>query len=123
MALKLFTVLQKKEKLFYGYISKGRFYKNRELTKRSDVKDISNYITLKQFLKKHKDSPILNELNIEKIKAKNIYLLNQVVGLPKDFFEVMWWGKFNKKCEKCRMDCKQSHKVVIERCPNYELQN
>lgn len=119
MALKIFTVLQKKGKWFNGYISKGRFHKNQELTRRSDVKNINDYITLKQFLKKHKDSPILNELDVEKVKAENIYLLNQVIGLPKDFFEVMWWGKFNKKCESCKEGCKQSYKVVIEKCSKY----
>jgi len=120
MALKISTVLKKKGKWLNGYVSKGRFHKDQKLTKRTDVENIKDYMTLNQFVKKHKDSPILNELGVEKIKAENIYLLNQVIGVPTDFFNVMWWGKLNKKCKGCGKDCKQSHKVLIEKCPGYK---
>lgn len=31
-----------------------------------------------------------------------------------------WWKDTNELCEQCKNDCKQSSKVKMERCPQYE---
>lgn len=33
-----------------------------------------------------------------------------------------WWKKVNRKCAKCLHDCKQSYKVDLILCPQFEKQ-
>ena len=35
-------------------------------------------------------------------------------------WEKWWWKKQNQLCAKCRLECKQSWRSKVSRCPQYE---
>ena len=37
--------------------------------------------------------------------------------------EEEWWEHTNELCKTCKQDCKQSSKVELDRCPQYEKED
>lgn len=119
MDINFFPVaVRKGNKWYIGRIKNGIFIKYKEVKKLSDVKNASDYISLKKFIKdrndiKYEDSDILKELNVD-----SVYVLNLLPEEEKWYED--WWGEYNKVCLKCSKDCKQGHKVEVYRCEDYE---
>jgi hypothetical protein len=119
-AKKIEAVVRRKNKWYTGKISKGRFYKSQEIKRLSDVENVSDYVTLKRFLKKYKDNPlVVRSLGLDKLKADSVYILD-TSEKDADSFERNWWSKLNSKCIKCSKECKQSSKIDLLKCPDFE---
>jgi hypothetical protein len=62
--------------------------------------------------------------NGEDLQAEDLEL-TPVSGVPwfiktKGEWGAWWWKRPAKLCQRCRRDCKQSWRVVVNRCPQFE---
>jgi len=112
------AVIKKDGKWFLGFIQDNSFKSKRQIKKLSDAKDISDYKTLKNFLKEklknysEKDyEKYLKKLNVEKC-----YILEKPVELTGREWEKWWWNNLNPLCINCKKSCKQSSRVEIVNC-------
>lgn len=117
------AVIKRRGKWFIGFIKPdGKFKEKKEIKKLSDVKEMSNYMTLGRFLKtKAKDGKYempkgFQEKVMKKLKAQSAYILDKPVGLSRKEWEQWWWAEFHNLCKKCQAECKQSHRVTIQSC-------
>lgn len=45
--------------------------------------------------------------------------MSEIKEVSEKDFNKSFWSKFNEKCIKCKLDCKQSNKVLVE-CSKFE---
>jgi hypothetical protein len=96
-----------------------------DISERSDVKNIKEYLSLQSFLKKLE---IKDDSSIKKfIGDNNISRIYFFIELPEKHenisikkFKEEWWKDINPLCMKCRHKCKQSAYVKIDRCDKFE---
>lgn len=112
------AVIKKGGKWFIGFIKPdGEFREKGTIKKLSDVKELSNYMTLKKFLKIRGASDGFQGKVLKKLGAESAYILDKPINLTKKEWELWWWAEFNDLCKKCLFDCKQSYRVDIHMCP------
>jgi len=121
MEFKASVVVKKDGKWFAGYLDGYKFTPNKEVKKLSDVKEVTSYKTLKKYLKDTNKSLTIIPLILEKTELESIYILNKPINPSDEEFENYWWEEYNSMCKICKKDCKQSSKVIIEKCPSYEV--
>jgi hypothetical protein len=119
-SFKASVVAKLKDKWFIGFIKGNRFIIKKEVSKLSDVKEASSYVGLKTWLKRKDRDVKLAEKILKKHKASSMYILEKPIEPTDEEFENYWWDTINKKCQKCQGECKQSSKVIIERCKLYK---
>lgn len=109
------AVAKSGSKWFIGFISDNKFNPKSQITKLAEVKDVSDYVTLKKFLKDNasesKEEEILKLLGVDKC-----YILNKPVQMTSKEWEKWWWSDYNKLCFNCEKSCKQSWRVTIVNC-------
>jgi len=114
------AVIKKKGKWFIGFIKPdGEFKMKGMIGKLSDVKELSDYMTLKRFLKmksKGKAPDSFEKEVLEKLDAQTAYILDKPIDLSRKEWEQWWWAEFHKLCLRCQFECKQSHRVDIYDC-------
>lgn len=116
--LKISVVVKKSNKWFIGYISDGKYIQTMEIKKLSDAKKHTRYRTLKSYLKEAKmEDEHENILNM--IGCDSVYVLNKPILPDRTEFENYWWAEINDLCKDCKKLCKQSSKVVVEKCESY----
>jgi hypothetical protein len=115
------AVIKKGGKWFIGFIKPdGEFKEKDTVEKLSDVKEISNYMTLRKFLKMKSQGKAPENFEkevLEKLNAQSAYILDKPIGLTRKEWEQWWWAEFHKLCKECQLECKQSHRIEIHRCP------
>ncbi|MHA2181819.1 MAG: hypothetical protein ACXAAH_10380 [Promethearchaeota archaeon] len=111
------AVIKKDGKWFIGFIKpNGEFKEKMVIKKLSDVKELSNYMTLKRFLKIRGAPSDFQGKVLKKLGAESIYILDKPLNLTKKEWEQWWWAEFHKLCLRCQYECKQSHRVDIYDC-------
>jgi hypothetical protein len=118
--LKISAVVKKDGKWFIGYLDGLNFKTTRQIKKLKDVKKVTDYKTFKRFLKDQDKSPDLEPLILQKTGLQKIYVLDKPIEPGIKEFENWWWSSINKKCLDCIGTCKQSSKVELVKCPDYE---
>ena len=114
------VVMKIKDQWVIGYIKGKKLVIKREISKLADVREASSYVGLKTWLKrKNRDISIADSI-LKQFGAKSMYILERPIEPTDDEFENYWWDTINRKCKKCIGECKQSSKVIIERCPSYK---
>lgn len=112
------AVIKKGGKWFIGFIKPdGEFKEKDTIKKLSDVKELSNYMTLKRFLKNMKAPEDYENVILKKLDAQSVYVLDKPIGLTRKEWEQWWWAEFHELCKECFFDCKQSYRVDIHSCP------
>lgn len=111
------AVIKKGGKWFIGFIKPdGEFKEKDTIKKLSDVKEMSNYMTLKKFLKDKKAPEDFEKKVLKKLKAQSVYVLDKPIELTRTEWEQWWWAEFHKLCKECQFECRQSHRVDIYNC-------
>lgn len=118
--LKISVVIKKNKKWIAGYLSNGIFTENLEVKKLADIKEHTDYITLKKFLKNLQMDDEYDKI-LEKLDCESVYVLEKPINPSGEEFENYWWSQINDLCKDCIKLCKQSNKVIIEKCPSYKL--
>jgi len=115
------AVIKKDGKWFIGFIKPdGEFREKMVIKKLSDVKELSNYMTLRKFLKiksQGKAPDSFEKEVLDKLGAQSAYILDKPLNLTKKEWEQWWWAEFHKLCLRCQHECNQSHRVEIHACP------
>jgi len=112
------AVIKKGGKWLIGFIKpNGEFKEKDTIKKLSDVKELSNYMTLKRFLKIRSLPSDFQGKILKKLDAESAYILDKPIDLTRKEWEQWWWAEFHALCKKCRATCKQSHRVDIYDCP------
>jgi hypothetical protein len=74
------------------------------------------YVTLHEFFKLHKTKGMPSK--------KHVKALMKECTLSEIWVEIEgnddFWAYYNHKCNTCKRTCKQSHKVELVSCPQYE---
>jgi hypothetical protein len=113
------AVIKKGGKWLIGFIKpNGEFKMKGMITKLSDVKEMSNYMTLKKFLKDKNAPEDFEKKVLKKLEAQSAYILDKPIGLTREEWEQWWWVEFHKLCKECQFECRQSHRVDIYDCPS-----
>ena len=120
MEFKISAVVKKENKWYIGFLDGLTFKITKEVKKLSDVKEVTDYKTFKSFLKDQDKSLDLEPLILEKTGLQKIYVLDKPIEPGVKEFTSWWWSDINKKCSDCICTCKQSSKVEILKCPQYE---
>ena len=120
MKFENYVVVKENGKWMVGKIKGYKFTPYQDVKKLSDVKDVSSYISLTQYIKKNKFKPSLAKLLLKKTGLQSIYILSKPAYLDEDEWDSYWWYDYCKKCRLCINKCKQSHFAEIVVCPNYE---
>jgi len=115
-----YVVAKKDGQWLVGKIKGYEFTPYQEIKKLSDVKDVSSYITLTQYIKKNKLKPSLVKLLLSKTGLDSIYILNKPAYIDEEEWDKYWWKDFTAKCKGCEKDCKQSSYVIIVTCPDFK---
>lgn len=112
------AVVKSGGKWFIGFISDDKFAPKSQIVKLTDVKDISEYVTLKKFLKERsedfEESDADDKLKI--LDVERCYILDKPIDLKASEWEKWWWSEYNKLCLDCEKTCKQSWRVTIVNC-------
>ena len=115
------AVIKRRGKWLVGFIRpNGEFKMKGIITKLSDVKEMSNYMTLKKFLKIKSEGKAPENFHkevLKKVDAQSIYVLDKPIDLTQKEWEQWWWAEFHKLCKRCQFECRQSHRVEIHSCP------
>ena len=114
------VVCKLRDQWFIGFIKGNKFIIKKEVAKLGDVKEASSYVGLKTWLKRKGRDVALAEKIMKKHGASSMYILERPIEPTDEEFETYWWDTINRKCQKCQGECKQSSKVIIERCPSYK---
>jgi hypothetical protein len=120
MEIKVSAVVKRGRKWFVGYLDGIEFKVNKEVKRLRDVKDVTDYKTLKSYLKLKDKSIELESFILKKIKADKVYILDKPIYPSIEEFENYWWNELNELCLKCKCSCKQSSKVIVEVCKLYD---
>lgn len=123
MEIKESIVAKKNKKWYIGYIKGYKFHKKSEVKKLSDVKNVTNYITLAKYIKnKNKNYNIEQNISfiLNKTKLDSIYILNKPINPDVKEFENYWWSDINEICKKCSCICKQSSKIKLHKCTSFK---
>jgi hypothetical protein len=115
------SVITKKDKNFYiGYIKNLKFIENRKVEDLNEIKKIKNYMTFSKYLKEKSLPSSFEKTFLKNLNVDKIFVLNVPINPSKKEFEDYWWENYNKKCLKCKRNCKQSFKTEIIKCPNFK---
>ena len=120
MEFKISAVVKKGGSWFIGYLDGLNFKTTKQVKRLSDVKEVTDYKTFKRFLKDQGKSLDLEPLILEKTGLQKIYVLDKPIEPGTKEFENWWWNSLNDMCWECTQTCKQSSKVKIIKCPQYE---
>ena len=120
MEFKISAVVKKDGKWFIGYLDGLNFKTTKQVKKLNDVREVSDYKTFKRFLKDQGKSLDLEPLILKRTGLERIYVLDQPIEPSAEEFESWWWSGINKECLDCTQPCKQSSKVVLVVCPQFE---
>lgn len=123
MKIKASVVVKKNKKWYIGYIEGYKFHKKSEVKKLTDVKNVTNYVTLAKYLKsKNKKYNIksLVPLILKKCNVDSIYILDKPINPSDGEFENFWWSDMSEKCKKCEKECKQSSKAKLINCKSFK---
>ena len=118
--MKISVVVKRDNKWYIGWIDGKQFHTTTNIKKLSDVKDLSEYITLKKYLKDKKLEANLEQELLKAFNFQSIYVLKKPINPSAEEFESYWWEETNIKCKLCIYACKQSSKVIVEACPNFK---
>jgi len=119
------VVVKKGSEWLIGYITEdGKFRRSKKIGKLSDVKEVSEYKTLKAYMKKV-ENPEDEDVILSTFGVERMYILDKdLVGNKEEdnikAIEKEWWKNTNKKCLECKKKCKQSDKVEILVCKSFE---
>jgi len=119
MNIKISVVAKKDNKWYIGYINNDKFIINDEVKKLADVKEVSNYKTIKKFLHDRKIDLSVGVNLMKKLGLESVYVLDMPIKPTEKEFENYWWDGINKKCETCSKQCKQSPYVNVVSCKLY----
>lgn len=120
MDIKVSAVVKRDGKWYVGYLDGLEFKVNKEVKRLRDVKEVTDYKTLKRYLKLKDKSATLEPLILKEIKADKVYILDKPVYPSIEEFENYWWKELNELCLGCKGECKQSSKVIVEVCKLYD---
>lgn len=123
MELRESVVVKKNKKWYIGYIAGYKFYQSSEIKKLSDVKNVTNYITLAKYIKNQNKNYNVKQtisLILNKTGLDSIYILDKPINPSDEEFENHWWSNVNKTCKKCEWMCKQSSKVKLFKCSSFK---
>ena len=124
MKIKASVVVKKNKKWYIGYIEGYKFHKTSEVKKLTDVKDVTNYITLAKWLKNRKHNvKQLIPIILKETKLDTIYILDKPINPSDKEFDNYWWSDICEKCKKCEKDCKQSSKTNLINCKSFKDMN
>jgi len=112
------AVVKSEGKWFIGFISGDKFAPKSQITKLSEVKGISDYMTLKKWLKERNEDFEDKDVDamLEVLGVERCYVLNKPYKMTSKEWEKWWWSDYNKLCLDCEKDCKQSWRVQIVNC-------
>ena len=114
------AVIKKDGKWYQGFINQYSFQWKKEITKLSDVKEVSDYKTLYAYIRdKGGDTSICEEM-MKAINCDSCYVLDKPIDLTESQFYLYHWADYFEKCKTCINSCKQSHKVKELVCPQYK---
>jgi len=114
------VVVKRDNKWYIGWVDGKQFHVTDTIKKLSDVKDLSGYVTLKKHIKDRGLDPSKEKDLLTMFGFQSVYVLNRPINPSAEEFEAYWWETLNKKCIQCIKECKQSSKVVVEYCPDFE---
>jgi len=118
----------KRKGLWYtAWLKEGTFQFIRQAKKRSDIKNMEDYITLKKFLKGFNfswnnitggisDIDLFVKDLLKKLDVETIHFLE--LPKKKKSWNAYWWSEKNPMCLKCVSACKQSKYVEVI-CNNF----
>jgi len=122
--MKLYSsaVVKRKGKWFLGFISGDKFKIQNEIKRLGDVKEVSKYVTLNNYLRKrYRDAPTGLEKTILKIlKVDRCYMLDLPINLDRKQWEKWWWQDIHNVCKMCAKECKQSWRVDLVKFDKFE---
>jgi len=114
----------KRKSLWYtAWLKGGKFQHVRQVKKRSDIKNMEDYVTIRKFLKLVVPIGSVSDINLfvkdvlEKLDVESIHFLQPLK--KKKSWNDYWWSEKNPICLKCRHSCKQSKYVEVI-CNNFE---
>lgn len=120
MALTESVVVRKDNQWFLGNINKNVFTRGQTVERLKDVKNVTEYISLKQYLKREQMPATLEVTILKETGLNRIYILSKPVNPTAEEFERYWWKSHNRRCKKCIHKCKQSSKVEIFYCNQFK---
>lgn len=121
MALNESVVVRKGKGWFVGNINKNTFVESGQIKKLKDVMNVTDYISLSQYLKREQMPETLEKTILKETELDRIYILSKPINPTATEFERYWWKGHNRKCKKCARKCKQSSKVEVYYCNQFEV--
>ena len=124
MKITIPVVIKKNNSWIMGKLDKGILKEETTFKSLKSVDNASKYISILKYLgnkgfNKEQSENIKNIL-LKKLKAESIYIYNIPMKMePKDF-ELYFWSEYNTTCQKCKLTCKQSRKVILAYCPKFK---
>ncbi len=113
------VVVKIKNKWFVATISdKFKLIRKKAISKLSDVKD-DGVVTLNYYIKKMNIDKSPEDI-INTLKCDSLYVFYVEDDKPNQSWDKYWWKDKNKICLSCKNKCKQSSRVEIINCNQYE---
>ena len=107
----------KRKGLWYtAWLKEGKFQYIRQAKKKSDIKNMEDYITLRKLLKDKQINKSIPDIELfvkdllMKLNVETIHFLQPKV---KKSWNAYWWSEKNPMCLKCVRACKQSKHVEV----------
>ena len=119
---KIFVVIKMGNDWLVGETDFKTFKANKKVKRLKDVKDVVETTTLKKYLKGKKQEDKFDKI-LENLKASSVYVMDKPMYQESEDVVDNWWKHFNVKCKRCSLDCKQSIKVKVVKCPQYKTKN
>ena len=112
---KIFVVIKRGNDWLIGETDFQTFTAVKKVKRLKDVKDVVNTKTLKKYLKDNKKDELFEKI-LKNIDAKSVYVMNKPMFQETETVQDDWMKHFNVKCKKCTESCKQSNKVKVVKC-------
>lgn len=114
------AVIKKGSKWYRGFINGDAFEEKEEIQKLADVQEISEYQTLKMYLRSYGVDVSLCDVVMKNLDCDSVYILDMPVDLTIPQFTKWWWSFINPICKDCIGKCKQSSRVILHYCPSFK---
>ena len=108
----------KRKGLWYtAWLKEGTFEHIKQAKKKSDIKNIEDYVTFRKFIKSNKVVKDISDINLfikdllKKMEVESIHFLEPTK--EKKSWNAYWWSEKNPMCLECVNSCKQSKHVEV----------
>jgi len=124
MKLKAPAIIRKGKSWFIGTIEGFDFTEEKKVQKFADIGKVEDWISLKEYLKKHNFSESLEDRFLKEIVCDSIFISKEEpsssILLTEKEAEKYWWNERNSLCIKCTKECKQSGFAQVISCTIYQ---